>query len=194
MKSLLFLLTVILSPVMVTQAQELEEIELEDLVFGGQYKLENHKSAEAVVLIITTNACPFAKLYEDRILALQKAFHAKGVLFAFINPLVGKTEEESLVNIKKKIAQKNIAFSYLIDPDQQLTGMLGATKSPEAFVLTPSPTGFAVVYHGAIDNNPQLPQSVTKRYLESAINQVLQGQNPVPNYQRPVGCTIQTAY
>lgn len=194
MKSFLFLLIVILIPTMNIRAQELEEIVLEDLVQEGPFSLEKYKSAKAFVLITTTNACPYAKLYEDRVVALQKSFQDKGVYFALINPHAGKTAEESLSDIKKKIVQKNINFSYLIDPDHLLIGKLGGTKAPEAFVLRPSPTGFALVYHGAIDNNPQLPQSVTKRYLESAIIMVLQGQNPIPNYNRPVGCTIQTAY
>lgn len=172
------------------KGQNLVQIELEDLVLSIPFKLENHQSSKAIVLIIMTNSCPFSRLYEDRIINLQKSFDEKEVVFALINPLVNKKEEESLENIKSKIAQKNIKFSYLLDPDQRMTKSLKATKSPEAFVLTPSPTGFAIVYQGAIDNNPQLAQSVTKRHLETAINHVLKGQTPVPPYIRPVGCNI----
>jgi len=194
MKKVVFLLIALFLFKFGAHGQALDKIELEDLVMDKPFKLENHKSAEAIVLIITTNSCPFSKLYEDRILALQRLFKEKGVIFALINPHAGKNEEESLGNIKNKIAQKKIEFSYLIDPDQKLVHLLKASKSPEAFILTPSPTGFAIVYQGAIDNNPQLPQSVTKRYLETAINHVLQGQTPVPPFIRPVGCNIQTVY
>ncbi|WP_215226344.1 redoxin domain-containing protein [Echinicola shivajiensis] len=172
------------------QAQQLEKIELEDITMSASFKLKDHQKDKALVLIFTSNDCPYAKLYEDRIIQLQKQFGDKGITFALVNPYAGQSEEESLNQIKSKISQKNIAFSYLSDPNQLLTKQLKVTKVPEAFVLIPSPTGFGIAYHGAIDNNPQAPQSVTKNHLEIALNQILKKENPMPTFVRAIGCNV----
>ncbi|UCS93560.1 redoxin domain-containing protein [Echinicola marina] len=190
MKSVLILIIAFIAAFSPIQAQQLEMLELEDLALSTIFKMKDHQKDKALVLIFTSNACPYAKLYEDRIIQLQKQFNDKGITFAMVNPHAGQSEEENFDQIHTKINQKNITFSYLSDPNQSLNKALDATKIPEVFVLIPSPTGFGVAYHGAIDNNPQAPNSVTKKHLENALNQILKKENPVPNFVRAIGCNI----
>ncbi|WP_186754783.1 redoxin domain-containing protein [Echinicola salinicaeni] len=190
MKGVLTLIFVLAVACYSSQAQQLEKLELEDIASSSNFRIADHQKDKALVLIFTTNDCPYAKLYEDRIIQLQKQFSDKGITFALVNPHADQSEGESLTQIQSKINQKNITFSYLTDPSQLLTKALKATKVPEAFVLTPSPTGFGIAYHGAIDNNPQAPNSVTKKHLEIALNQILKKENPIPNFVRAIGCTI----
>ena len=54
-------------------------------VDGKLYSLESFKSAKALVIIFSCNHCPYAQAYEDRIIAIQKDFGAKGAQVVAIN-------------------------------------------------------------------------------------------------------------
>ncbi|AGA76408.1 redoxin domain-containing protein [Echinicola vietnamensis] len=187
-----FLIVALLAIMIQTNAtaQEMDNFQLQDMVSNTTFTLQDHQEASAVVLVFVSNSCPFVRLYEDRLIHLERKFSSQGVVFAFVNPLVSTAEGESKDAVQAKISTKKFSFPYLDDSKRTVTNALGAQKLPEAFVLTPSPTGFGVVYHGAIDNNAQLPQAVTKTYLEDALTQLTEGNHPNPTYFRPVGCNI----
>src|SRR5690606_33208150 len=115
------------------------------------------------------NTCPFSKLYEERIVDLANQFGNKNFKFVLVNPHSGKMEGESIAGMVSKSQNDLSNLPYLADSDQELVQSFRISKIPEAVVITNGPTGFAVAYQGAIDNNPQLPQSVTRKYLEDAL-------------------------
>jgi hypothetical protein len=47
-------------------------------------------------------------------------------------------------------------------------------------VITPSPTGWAIAYRGAIDNNPQVSANANMKYLENALAAIQNRRNPSP--------------
>lgn len=170
-------------------AQRIENFELNDLISGQSFRLNAYGDKKAVVLIFTSNSCPFSKLYEDRIISLFNQF-SDDFKFALVNPHIGSSEEESEAAIRGKVKEKNMNMPYLIDPGLRVTRALNATKLPEAVVITSGPTGFNIAYQGAIDNNPQAPSSVSQRYLENALNQIIKRSSPSPASTRAVGCNI----
>lgn len=170
-------------------AQRIENFELNDLISGQSFSLDAHGNKKAVVLIFTSNSCPFSKLYEDRIISLYNQF-SDDFQFALINPHIGSSEEENEAAIRGRVIEKKMTMPYLIDPGLRVTRALRATKLPEVVVITSGPTGFNIAYQGAIDNNPQAPSSVSQRYLESALNQILKRSSPSPASTRAVGCNI----
>lgn len=171
------------------KAQRLENFELNDILSDQSFKLNAYGDKKAVVLIFTSNSCPFSKLYEDRIISLYNHF-SKDFQFALINPHIGSSEEESETAIRGRANEKQINFPYLIDPGLTVTRAVKATKLPEAIVITSGPTGYNIAYQGAIDNNPQAPGSVSHKYLENALNQILKRSSPSPASTRAVGCNI----
>ncbi len=171
-------------------AQKVTPFELSNLSNGGIFALEEHSKAKAVVLIFTTNGCPFAKLYDERIIQLQRQYGPQGFQFAMVNPQVNLEKEEDPKAIKAKIEEKRINFPYLSDNQQTLSQQLGVSKVPQAVVIQPSPTGFAVVYSGAIDNNPQLPEQASQKHLANALKEISEGNTPSPASTRPIGCNI----
>jgi len=170
-------------------AQRIENFELNDIISGQSFRLDAHGNKKAVVLFFTSNSCPFSKLYEDRINSLHTQF-SDDFQFAIINPHIGSSEEESEAAIRGRVKEKSINMPYLIDPGLSVTRALKATKLPEVVVITSGPTGFNIVYQGAIDNNPQAPASVSQKYLESALSQILRRSSPSPATTRAVGCNI----
>lgn len=170
--------------------QRIANIALTDAVSGQVFSWEQHRTAKGVVLIFSSLACPFSKLYEGRIAALNQEFGPQGFVFAMVNPHVslGSSENQEAMAIVAK--EKEFSMPYLMDEQQSLTNFLEVTKIPEAVVITNGPTGYAVVYQGAIDNNPQSPDSAQMKYLENALTDVLLRKSPSPASTRAVGCNI----
>ena len=48
-------------------------------VDGKDHNLGEYKNSKALVIVFTCNHCPVAQAYEDRLIALQKDYGAKGV-------------------------------------------------------------------------------------------------------------------
>src|SRR3954468_19878687 len=53
---------------------------------GKMVSLTDYKNAKGFIVTFTCNHCPFAKAYEDRIIALDKQYAAKGFPVIAINP------------------------------------------------------------------------------------------------------------
>lgn len=185
--SIILLISLIFS--LNASAQKIENFELNDVLTGKSFSLDNHKEKRAVVLIFTSNSCPFSRLYEDRIIALHQKYSDE-FQFAIINPHIENTEEENKAAIQGRVKEKGLSMPYLSDPNQTVTRRLGASKLPEAVVITSGPTGYNVAYQGAIDNNPQAPGSVSQRYLDNALSQIVKRSSPSPASTRAVGCNI----
>lgn len=171
-------------------SQRVENFQLKDAVSGQVFELDTHNNAKAIVLVFTSLNCPFSKLYEDRIIALENTFGSQGFVFAMINPHSGIEEEEYTALIKKRVEEKSIRFPFLEDNSQAVTKQFGITKLPEVVVITPSPTGYAISYRGAIDNNPQVAANANMKYLESALGAIQNRRNPSPTSSRAVGCNV----
>jgi alkyl hydroperoxide reductase subunit AhpC len=171
-------------------AQRVENFKLNDVVTGKEFSLESHVDAKSVVLVFTSLNCPFSKLYEERIVSLNSQFGPEGFVFALVNPHVGIEEEETAAGMKARANEKKITFPFLEDTNQTVTKQFGITKLPEVVVITPGPTGFAVAYRGAIDNNPQMAENANIKYLESALTAIQNRRTPSPASSRAVGCNV----
>src|SRR5438093_6943954 len=51
---------------------------------GKAHSLQELKGGKGTVVVFTCNHCPFAKAYEDRLIALAKAYADKGISFVAI--------------------------------------------------------------------------------------------------------------
>lgn len=176
--------------VLVASAQRLSDIELQDAVSGEVFSLKEHRSSKAVVLIFSSLGCPFAKLYEDRIQRLYDEYAGQGFVFALVNPHAGRGTGETQSDMAKRAEEKGYTMPYLMDTDQEMSRYLEVTKIPEAVVISNGPTGYSVVYKGAIDNNPQSADNAQMKYLDSALGNILARKNPSPASTRAVGCNV----
>src|SRR6187455_504953 len=55
-------------------------------VDGKMVSLADYPNAKGFIVVFTCNHCPFAQAYEERILALDKKYAAKGYPVIAINP------------------------------------------------------------------------------------------------------------
>lgn len=158
----------------------------EDLpgVDGRQHSFSDWKEQQLLVVVFTCNSCPYAVDAEDRLIALQKDCSNKGVALVAIN--VNKIEEDSLLAMKERAAEKGFNFPYLFDETQQIAKSYGAMATPECFLIDLSRK---VRYMGAIDDSPD-GKNVSKKYLELAIDAVLRGNSPEVAETVPIGCRV----
>ncbi|OKL39232.1 thioredoxin family protein [Pontibacter flavimaris] len=146
--------------------------------------LSNLADAKTVVLVFTNNQCPYAKLYENRLVTLASNYSAKGVQFVFINPGAGDAGETL-----QEMASRSYS-PYLADEGQKVSRQFGATKTPEVFVLHNTDGEFTLKYKGAIDDNPQMESGVKNFYLRSVMDEILANRPVSAGDKRATGCLI----
>ncbi|EMR02109.1 thiol-disulfide oxidoreductase [Cesiribacter andamanensis AMV16] len=167
------------------------DFSLPDAVSGKTVSLADYKGQKAVVLVFTSNYCPYSRLYEERLNQLVNQYKGRGVAFVFINANdPQQNKEESDESMKSKVEEWGTGVPFLSDRKQTVAKKYGASKTPEVFVLAPRGGGFQVFYSGAIDDNPQVAQDVSQPYLKQALDQLLAGKSALHQQKRPVGCAI----
>ncbi|MEO1417085.1 MAG: thioredoxin family protein [Bacteroidota bacterium] len=153
--------------------------------------LSDMEDAKGFVVVFTCNHCPYSKLYEDRIVAIDKKYKAKGFPVIAINPNDPETyPEDSFDNMKKRAKNKGFTFPYLWDETQDIARTYGAERTPHVYLLNKVDGKLKVAYIGAIDDNARNQDDVEDRFLENAIDALLSGKKIDEPYTRAIGCTI----
>jgi peroxiredoxin len=158
---------------------------------GKMHSLSEIKDAKGYVIIFTCNHCPFAKMYEDRIIALQKKYLDKGFPVVAINPndpAISKNDSYEKMIVRAE--EKEFNFLYLFDDGQKIFPQYGATKTPHVFLLDDKKT---VRYIGAIDDNSRDESKVEETFLENAINALINGEKVTPETTKAIGCSIKAS-
>lgn len=154
-------------------------------------QLFQQDEVEGVILIFTCNHCPYSKLYEDRIIALDEKYKNEGFPVVAINPNDPEAyPSDDFKSMKKRAKQKGFTFPYLVDETQQVAEAYGATRTPHAYVLMKGEEDFTVEYIGAIDDDARNADSAEELYIETAIQKLKAGERVDPNHTKAIGCSI----
>jgi peroxiredoxin len=161
-------------------------------VNGQQVSLSDYTRKPGVIVIFTCNHCPYAKAYEERIMALDKKYAPLGFPVVAINPNDPlRVPEDSYEQMQIRAREKGYTFPYLVDETQDIAKRYGATKTPHVYLLQSQSNGtFKVAYVGAIDDSPMDASAAEVLYLENAITALQAGKQPDPALTRAIGCTI----
>lgn len=160
-------------------------------VDGKMVSLADYKSAKGFIVVFTCNHCPFAKAYESRVIDLDKKYASQGYPVVAINPNDPKIEaEDSFDNMVQRAKEKHYTFPYLFDQTQENAMAYGATRTPHVYVLSKKGSDLIVEYIGAIDDNSEDPSAVKEKYVENAVNALLQGKKVTTTSTKAIGCTI----
>jgi peroxiredoxin len=158
---------------------------------GKMVSLDNFKADKGAIVIFTCNHCPYSKMYEDRIVALDAKFKGQGFPVVAINPNdPTQYPEDGFEQMKKRAKKKRFTFPYLVDDTQDIAKAYGATRTPHIYLVQNDGGKMVVRYVGAIDDNAQDAAAVSTRFLEDAIAKVAAGQAPDPGHTKAVGCGI----
>lgn len=160
-------------------------------VDGKMVSMADYPDANGFIVIFTSNTCPYSVAYENRINALNKKYVAKGYPVIAIMPNnAGPKSGDNMKAMKARTKAKGFTFPYVLDASQKIYQQFGATKTPQVYVLEKTKNGFTVKYSGAIDDNYQDEQAVSKRYVEDAVNALLDGAEVPEQKTRAIGCSI----
>ena len=160
-------------------------------VDGKMVSLKDYPEAKGFMIVFTCNHCPFAKAYEKRIIQLDKKYSSKNYPVLAINPNDASiVPEDSYENMMKRSAEKGYSFPYLYDETQEIATAYGATRTPHVFVLQKIDDKYIVKYIGAIDNNTEEPDKADKKYIEDAVDALINGKNVPTPETKAIGCGI----
>ena len=158
---------------------------------GKMVSLSDYSSAKGFIVIFTCNHCPYAKKYEDRIIALDKMFKSKGYPVIAINPNDATVQpQDGFAEMQTRAKEKGFTFPYLVDEGQKIYPIYGATKTPHVYILKKENGKNIVKYIGAIDNNYENPNDVSEFYVQDAVNQLLKNEAVKTEKTVAIGCTI----
>jgi len=165
--------------------QPVNPFALTNVADGSSVSLD--KFSTSVVVIFTSNECAFDNYYSTRIKSFIEGYSGK-IQFLLINAHLEPAESSEQMAMKYKTWGLNVP--YLADKDQLAMDILGAKKSPEAFLLQKTADKYFIVYKGLIDDNPQVASDAKKNYLKDSIDKLLAGQKISVPEMRAIGCSI----
>ena len=153
--------------------------------------LSDYPDAKGFIVVFTCNHCPYAKAYENRIIALNQKYASKGYPVIAINPNDPKLEPiDSYEGMQQRAKEKGFTFPYLLDEGQTIYPQYGATKTPHVFVLNKENDKNVVRYIGAIDDNYSDAKNVTNKYVEAAVDALLANKPIAQTTTVAIGCSI----
>lgn len=158
---------------------------------GKMVSLSDYKDAKGFIVIFTCNTCPYAVAYEDRIEALNKKYADKGYPVIAIMPNNTDVKPgDNMEAMRARAKAKGFTFPYLMDKGQKIYPEYGATKTPHIYILEKTKKGNEVKYIGAIDDNYKDATQVTEKYVENAVDALLEGGEVKVKETRAIGCSI----
>src|SRR2546425_2226400 len=100
-------------------------------VDGSTSSLSSFKDKPILVVAFWCNHCPYVQAWEDRTIATQKEYAAKGIQFVAINP--NETEgypEDDFPHMVERAKAKGYTFPYLRDESQKSAEAYGGVCTP----------------------------------------------------------------
>ena len=157
-------------------------------VNGYSYSLGSISEKNGLIVIFTSNTCPFVIKWEDRYTIVEELAKKNNLGLAYINSNYKKRDgDDSFTKMKEHAKKYNYRCSYLLDEKSMLANSFGAKTTPHVFVFN---ADNQLVYKGAIDDNYKDINKVKEFYLKDAIEQLVKGNTIKVNETDPVGCSI----
>ncbi len=158
---------------------------------GNMVSLADFKDAKGFIVVFTCNTCPYAVAYEDRIEALNKKYASQGYPVIAIMPNNTDVKPgDNMEAMKVRAKEKGFTFPYLMDKGQKIYPQYGATKTPHIYILEKTKKGNEVKYIGGIDDNYKDASLVKTKYVEDAVDALIDGKEIKQKETRAIGCSI----
>ena len=139
-------------------------------VNGYSYSLESISEKNGLVVIFTSNTCPFVIKWEDRYTIVEELAKKNNLGLAYINSNYKKRDgDDSFKKMKEHAKKYNYRAPYLLDTESKLANSFGAKTTPHVFMFN---NELQLIYKGAIDDNYEDINKVEKFYLKDAIEQL----------------------
>ena len=155
-------------------------------VNGKPHRLYDIEGKKAVVVIFIATGCPYSNAFTHVMAGLAHEYEARGVAFIGINA----NSTEPVREVAEHARNHGLDFPVLKDEGNRVADQLGASVTPEAFLLDSS---WTLRYHGALGNSHQPtnnPNKTNADELRPALEDVLHGKPAEVTETKAFGCSI----
>lgn len=185
--ALSFAFTTVSDPLPIGASMPNPDLKMKD-VSGKEISLNSAKKKNGLLVIFSCNTCPYVIKNQTRTIEVSKHAIANDIGVAILNPNEAyRGNEDSYEAMKEYAAEQKYDWHYLVDQNHVMADAFGANRTPECFLFDKDGK---LVYHGAIDDNPNDASAVSRKHLVEAINELKSGKEIAVKESRSVGCTI----
>ena len=169
------------------QKMPMQEAEILD-ISNEIMTLNKNLKSNGLLVIFTSNSCPFVVMWEDRYKLLEEKCMNSDLGMVYINSNQAKRNgDDSVEEMRKHSKEMGYTIPYLVDENSKLANAFGAKTTPHIFLFNREKR---LAYKGAIDDNYKSINDVTKSYLLDALEEVSNQKSVNINDTKAVGCSI----
>ncbi len=163
------------------------DVKMKD-VDGNEVSLKDASKTNGLMVMFSCNTCPYVLKNQARTKDVSNYALQNNVGVIIINSNEGqRTSDDSYEAMQSYAKAQGYNWSYVVDKNAELADAFGANRTPEVFLFNKDQK---LVYHGAIDDNPQFEAIVMRSHLKEAITEMVAGKQVSVKTSRSVGCTI----
>lgn len=157
-------------------------------ISGKEVSLQDALDKNGLLVMFSCNTCPVVHKYQSRTIAICKYAREKNIGVILLNSNEAlRNEGDSYNDMKDYAKEQGYNWNYVIDENAAMADAFGATRTPEVYLFN---AAGKLVYHGAIDDNQNAPDEVSRKHLQVAMDEQLQGKDVSVKSTRSVGCNI----
>jgi peroxiredoxin len=157
-------------------------------VSGKKVSLSDAAGENGLLVMFSSNTCPFVLQWQDRYNEMKKWADQHKVGMIVLNSNYGNRDGVDSYEAMQKLARDNsYKFHYVVDEDSKIANAFGGQTTPHVFLFDKD---MELVYKGAIDDNYKSAKDVKKTYVKDALTSLANGGEVAVAETKPVGCSI----
>jgi len=157
-------------------------------ISGKEISFRDAMEKKGLLVMFTCNTCPVVKAYQSRTNEVCKYAKDKQIGVILLNSNEAyRNNGDSYSDMKSYASAQKYSWPYVVDENSAMANAFGASRTPECFLFN---ADGKLVYHGAIDDNQNGPDEVTRKHLVVAMDEMLAGKDVSVKKTRSVGCNI----
>lgn len=157
-------------------------------VSGKEISMQDAMKEKGVLVMFSCNTCPYVIKNQERTKAIAAYAEKNNVGIILLNSNEAqRSDEDAYAQMKKYAVAQKYNWDYVVDKNSEVANAFGANRTPECFLFDKNGI---LVYHGAIDDSPADPSTITRQHLKEAISQMAEGKGVTVTQSKSVGCGI----
>lgn len=163
------------------------EVKMKD-ISGTEISFKDAQKKNGLLVVFSCNTCPVVKRLQSRLNEVSKYALKHNIGVILLNPNEAyRNKGDSYDDMKDYAKQSGFNWYYVLDENSAMADKFGANRTPELFLFG---SDEKLAYHGAIDDNSNSEEGVTRKHAITAIDEMSAGKEISMKETRSVGCTI----
>lgn len=163
------------------------EVKMKD-ISGTEISFKDAQKKNGLLVVFSCNTCPVVKRLQSRLNEVSKYALKHNIGVILLNPNEAyRNKGDSYDDMKDYAKQSGFNWYYVLDENSAMADKFGANRTPELFLFG---SDEKLAYHGAIDDNSNSEEGVTRKHAITAIDEMSAGKEISMKETRSVGCII----